>query len=487
MTLELRVLRGARAGQREQFAKALISLGRNPLCDFRFDPQLDLDVSARHAEIEVVNQEYVLRDAQSTNGTFVNGARIPGNWVLHDGDVVTFGAHGPQIVVRLLAPPYSVRRTAEDIPKLTMEAVRGARGSVERTEPPTGRSSRGGPVPEPETPPAPGGSTTQRIAVAVRQHTRELRRALAAAAVLAVAAVGVAYWLGGREREQRDAALLALNRTNDSLELANAGTIQGLSLRVAGLDSALASEHAQSDRLRTALAQAGHGAEGDAIAEQLSASEARRRSLLDAAKSYESIFTKSGAAVTLIAVQWPDNRNYSGSGFCVSAKGVVVTNKHLVTDSLGHVPARIAVIFSDTKAWLEAHVVRSSPDADLSVLQIDRAGPYPWIGGLAKNTTGLPVGAPVVTIGYPLGTETPMEGTGTKITARASLFTGTISKHLEDVLQLDAYAGAGSSGSPVFDLDGRVVGVVYGGAREAQGRIVYAVPADKLTPLLAMP
>jgi len=145
------------------------------------------------------------------------------------------------------------------------------------------------------------------------------------------------------------------------------------------------------------------------------------------------------------------------------------------------------VIFSDTKAWLEAHVVRSSPDADLSLLQIDRAGPYPWIGGIAKNTSGLPVGAPVVTIGYPLGTETPMEGSGTKITARSSLFTGTLSKHLEDVLQLDAYAGAGSSGSPVFDLDGRVVGVVYGGAREAQGRIVYAVPADKLTPMLAMP
>jgi len=476
VTLELRVLRGARAGQREQFAKSLISLGRNPLCDFRFDPQLDLDVSARHAEIEVVNQQYVLRDAQSTNGTFVNGARIPGNWVLHDGDVVTFGAHGPQIVVRLLAPPYSVRRTEEDIPKLTVEAVRGARATAAaaRTEPPTGRSMR-------------PSSTTQRIAVAVREHTRELRRGLVVAGVLAVAAIGLAYWLGWRERERRDEALFAQHSANDSLEQQNASTIQGLSLRMAGLDSALASEHAQSDRLRDALSRAGHGAEGDAIATQLSASEARRRSLLEAARSYEAIFSKNGAAVTLIAVQWPDGRSFSGSGFCVSAAGVIVTNKHLVTDSLGHVPARVAVIFSDTKAWLEAHVIRSSPDADLSLLQIDRAGPYPWIGGVSKNTSGVPVGAAVVTIGYPLGTETPMEGSGTKITARSSLFTGTVSKHLDDVLQLDAYAGAGSSGSPVFDLDGRVVGVVYGGAREAQGRIVYAVPADKLAPMLAMP
>ena len=56
------------------------------------------------------------------------------------------------------------------------------------------------------------------------------------------------------------------------------------------------------------------------------------------------------------------------------------------------------MIFSDTKAWLEAHVVRSSPDADLWLLQIDRAGPYPWIGGISRNTSTLPVGAPVVVI-----------------------------------------------------------------------------------------
>ena len=41
---------------------------------------------------------------------------------------------------------------------------------------------------------------------------------------------------------------------------------------------------------------------------------------------------------------------------------------------------------------------------------------------------------------------------------------GTISKRLDDVLQIDSYAGKGSSGSPVFDVRGHVVGVVYGGA-----------------------
>ena len=64
-----------------------------------------------------------------------------------------------------------------------------------------------------------------------------------------------------------------------------------------------------------------------------------------------------------------------------------------------------------------------------------------------------------------------------QVTARSTLAAGTLSKVLDDVIQMDAYAGEGSSGSPVFDADGNVIGVVYGGAREAAGRIVYGVPA----------
>jgi S1-C subfamily serine protease len=73
-----------------------------------------------------------------------------------------------------------------------------------------------------------------------------------------------------------------------------------------------------------------------------------------------------------------------------------------------------------------------------------------------------------------------MEGSGMQITARSTLVAGTLSKVLDDVIQMDSFAGEGSSGSPVFDADGNVIGVVYGGARESAGRIVYAVPATVL-------
>jgi S1-C subfamily serine protease len=79
---------------------------------------------------------------------------------------------------------------------------------------------------------------------------------------------------------------------------------------------------------------------------------------------------------------------------------------------------------------------------------------------------------------------TPMDGSDTQITARTTLGVGTISKSIPNVLQIDAFAAEGSSGSPVFGADGALVGVVYGGADETAGRIVYASPSPAVRALL---
>jgi S1-C subfamily serine protease len=90
----------------------------------------------------------------------------------------------------------------------------------------------------------------------------------------------------------------------------------------------------------------------------------------------------------------------------------------------------------------------------------------------------------VATIGYPHAIDAPMEGTGLDVRASTTTTAGTVSKRIADVLQIDSYAGKGSSGSPVFDVRGNVVGVVYGGEAESRGRIVYAVPAERLAAFL---
>jgi V8-like Glu-specific endopeptidase len=62
----------------------------------------------------------------------------------------------------------------------------------------------------------------------------------------------------------------------------------------------------------------------------------------------------------------------------------------------------------------------------------------------------------------------------------STLTVGTVSKVLSDTLQLDVYAAQGSSGSPVFNARGFVIGVIFGSPTESNGRIVYAVTSSKL-------
>src|SRR5438552_1925311 len=101
MAIELRILSGSRAGQREAFEKSVVTIGRHPICDLRFDAHADLDVSARHAEIRGVDGRYTIHDNQSTNGTYVNNERVTDTRELREGDTIRFGASGPSASVHL--------------------------------------------------------------------------------------------------------------------------------------------------------------------------------------------------------------------------------------------------------------------------------------------------------------------------------------------------------------------------------------------------
>ena len=70
-----------------------------------------------------------------------------------------------------------------------------------------------------------------------------------------------------------------------------------------------------------------------------------------------------------------------------------------------------------------------------------------------------------------------MESQGGQPIAEPTLTVGTVSKSLTSVVQVDAYGAPGSSGSPIFDRDGKVIAVLYGGERESNGKIIFAVPA----------
>ncbi len=448
MSVELRITVGARAGANERFEKSVISIGRHPISDLRFDAEKDLDVSARHAEIRSVGGHHVLHDLGSTNGTFVNGDRVQGQRELRDGDQITFGVHGPVATFRSLDA-----------------AVVSAPGGTPS-------------APAPATKPATARQPTEvRIAAAVKQQTGRLQQSVIALGVIMVVAIAGAVWMSQRSATMNREQLGLLLAANDSLARA-------LELRLAqtGIaDSALKAARGESNRLGTALRE--RQMSGGNIAE-LSAEvrSAQARTATIARMDYAAIAAANKPAMVFLIVEMPDSSRSSGTGFNLLPSGLIVTNRHVVQGADGTRAIRIAVAFDGTSGeWQPASIELVSTTDELAFLRLSRPGPFPVIAGIARDRAASALGEPVGMLGYPLGTSlVGMNGSINALRPTATLGFGTVSRVLDEMLQLDAFAAHGSSGSPVFDARGLVVGVVFGGATESNGRIVYAVPASRL-------
>ena len=421
MPLEIRIMSGARAGQVAHFDKPVIVIGRHQSSDLRFDAQKDLDVSGRHAEIRFSQGAYWLHDNGSTNGTFVNGEKITGSRELKAGDRILFGTKGPEVELRM---------------------HRGVR------------------------------NTEERIAIAVKQQTAGLQRIVMAAIALVVVGLGATYFVGQRASRQRIEELRLLLARNDSV----AAVLQG---GIRGTDTALVNAlQKKNQALRAALAGAKSDTERDSLQRAIEGNDAQLRRMVQ--MDLPSINRRNAPAVAVL-VSEIGGRSYAGTGFSIAPTGALLTNRHNVRNESGQTASRIAVKFVNTREWLPARVSAVSDVAgdDLALIQLETPGTYPVVEGISAGADATE-GVSVVTIGFPLGYETPQEGEGNDFIAKSTLNPGTVSKRTSTVLQIDSYAAHGSSGSPVFNTLGHVVGVVYGGARDASGRIVFAVPPDRV-------
>jgi S1-C subfamily serine protease len=457
----LQHLSGARRGQVEAFRKAYIGLGRHPLSDVRFDAERDLDVSARHAAIVDRDGTFYLQDLGSRNGTLLNGRPVTEETALTDGDVIGFGPDGPTVEFRA-------------VPDDDALDARGAEGLAQRSSRPRDA------IPAVSTPPRRAG-TAVRIALEVARQTRHLRattKVLIGALAVSVGAFAGLQWAGTRARTRDVASLAAradsLSRSARELAVRFEGEVQAL--RHALLDA-----QAETARLQRELRTVTGGDAGTVarLRAELEAAAQRQSALASAtAMNYHTIAAQNQDAVALVLVEFSPTERFSGTAFAVDSLGILVTNRHVLAGEDGaRRPRRVGVMFAGSRQNFPAEIVGLSSEADLAVLRVQIAGGVPRVGALARDRAGLARGDPVAVLGYPLGFDLPMSRVGTAPVAEPTLTIGTVSKTLDDVLQLDGYGAPGSSGSPVFDGAGRVVGMVFGGERAAQGKIVYALPA----------
>jgi serine protease Do len=134
-----------------------------------------------------------------------------------------------------------------------------------------------------------------------------------------------------------------------------------------------------------------------------------------------------------------------GSGFLISADGFILTNHHVVADA-----SRIIVRMQDGSEK-DAELVGSDPRSDLALLRIEGKGfPSVKIGSSAK----LKVGEWVLAIGAPFGFESTV--TAGIVSAKGRSLP---SENYVPFIQTDVAINPGNSGGPLFNLDGRVIGI----------------------------
>jgi len=169
-----------------------------------------------------------------------------------------------------------------------------------------------------------------------------------------------------------------------------------------------------------------------------------------------------------------------GSGFIISADGLVVTNKHVAADT----QAKYRVITKDDKEY-EVKKIYRDPINDLAILKIDASGLKPVELG---DSDKLKVGQFVIAIGTALGqfrhtvTTGVISGLGRGITA-GSPFEGYVER-LDNVIQTDAAINPGNSGGPLLNSAGQVIGVNVAVAAEGQN-IGFALPINLVKESLA--
>lgn len=186
------------------------------------------------------------------------------------------------------------------------------------------------------------------------------------------------------------------------------------------------------------------------------------------------LFAQVSAIDLLEPYKTPQQGTACGSGFFINDEGYLITNAHVVISAKtvwGQVP-------SLGKRIIDMEVVGMSPERDLALLRVTAEGRElitKELGGIPY----LPLGDSdlvrrsddVLALGYPLGQQS-FKSTN-----------GIISGHEHHLIQMSAPINPGSSGGPLLNIKGEVIGVNSSGITEAQN-VGYAIPINTLKTIL---
>ena len=510
------------SGKRFEARGTRIRLGRGRECEVQPVESNDTIVSRVHAELTVgTGGGLVVRDAESKNGTYLNGERITRPMPVRLGDKIMLGQGGPVLLVEGMgtAPQKAMPKPqpaggaglgqktvigmiGEALAKAKDERKRGGRGTTAFIK-----------------------AVREEVGKDARRKIRWLTAVVIVLVLLLGGGVYGVYWLLSQQvehtkqalRSSEDSARAESDRLRHELEAARAAAapaseLETLRVQLVAAESRTTQLQAALDRAQQALGQqlaVGESQRVEAqrdlqrMRDQLAAAERRapsqglidslRRAVttaeaqaanLDAkmrairATDFAGMAQENQGAVGLITVAFGGDR-YDGTGFVISPDGYMLTNWHVVADSAHAEPDTTWVTMADQPVGRYADVIATSHERDVALIKIrGYQGPYltaiDWAGTKARQ------GEPAALIGYPAGSGFARDRTSI---VRTSMTAGILSRVTTDLIQFDGMTTGGSSGSPVFNADGEVVSVHRAGLRQGPG-FALSVPVKYAIPLM---
>ena len=162
-----------------------------------------------------------------------------------------------------------------------------------------------------------------------------------------------------------------------------------------------------------------------------------------------------------------------GSGFVINKNGTVITNNHVIQN------AEDILVRVGSKEY-EAKVIGADPYSDIAVLKMQTSDVFNPVS--FGDSDKARVGDWVVAIGNPFG----LGGTVTSGIVSARNRDINLTRY-DDFIQTDASINQGNSGGPLFNLDGKVIGIntaIIAPGQTGSIGIGFAIPANAASPII---
>ena len=499
-------------GTRYEARGTRIRLGRGRECEVQPVAANDTIVSRVHAELTVgTSGGLVIRDADSRNGTYLNGERVTKPLPVRLGDKIMLGQGGPVLLVEGMGtaphkayprPPAGAGLGKKTVTRMIGDALAKAKRTTAFMK-----------------------AIRQEVGNDARRKIRWLTGLVLVLVLVLGGGVYGVYWLLSSQVEHTEEALRTAegssraesDRLRRELSAARAAAapaaeVETLRVKLVAAESRTAQLQAALDRAQQALGQqlaVGEARREEAqrdlqrLRDQLADAERRAPSaeLIDSLRravgtaeaqtanldaklrairgtDFAGMAQQNQGAVGLITVSFAGDR-YDGTGFVISPDGYMLTNWHVVADSVHAQPDTLWVTMADQSVGRFADVVATSRERDVALIRI-RGYQGSYLTAIDWGGTKARQGEPAALIGYPAGSGFARDRTSI---VRTSMTAGILSRVTADLIQFDGMTTGGSSGSPVFNADGEVISVHRAGLKQGPG-FALSVPVKYAMPLM---